>query len=152
MEETLQGLLRIISPKYLGVMVDNGWLLIESMFYAIRRPPTEYYEKMDPEEAHRVERVRALGEKFGLPLLGMLRYVASHFPYEAVEEKVTPEWMRRRGRDKFPELIKVIEKKGGAGDKWLSSQCREIVQFSTGRLVWSDAKETMVKARPGVAI
>lgn len=125
-------------------MVDHGYLVIESMYFAIRHPPAEYYEKMDPEEAKKVERTRMFGEKVGLPLLGMMCAVARQFPYKAVEEKVTPEWLKRRGREKFPELVEVLEEKGPAGEKWLQAQCREIVQFATGNIVWSDAQETMV--------
>ena len=134
-----------MTPKYLDHMIDHDYLIIESLYFAIRHPPTaEYYEKMDPKEAKKVEKTRMFGEKVGLPLLGMMRVVARQFPYKAVEGKVTPEWLKRRGREKFPELVKVIEEKGPAGEKWLQAQCREIVQFATGDITWSDVQEKMV--------
>lgn len=126
-------------------MIDKGYLMIESTFYALKHPPTEYYEKLAPEEAHRVERVRVIGEKLGLPLLGMMKHIASRFPIRTVEEKITPEWMMKRGMEKFPKLIEVIEEKEEAGQKWLREQCREVVQFATGRIAWSDENETMVE-------
>ena len=132
-----------MTPKHLGYMIDHGYLVIESMYFAIRHPP-EYYEKMDPEEAKKVEKTRMFGARVGLPLLGMMRVVARQFPYKAVEEKVRPEWVKRRGREKFPELVEVLEAKGPAGEKWLQAQCREIVQFAMGTITWSDAQEKMV--------
>lgn len=133
-----------MTPKHLGYMIDHGYLVIESMYFAIRHPPAAEYARMDPEEAKKVEKTRMFGERVGLPLLGMMRAVARQFPYKAVEEKVTPEWLKRRGREKFPELVKVIEEKGATGEKWLQAQCREIVQFATGDITWSDAQEKMV--------
>ncbi len=144
--------MKAISPKHLAFMIDKGFLMIESTFYAIRRPPVEYYERMEPEEIQRVERVRVMGGKIGLPLLGMMKHVAGHFPYRAVESKVTPEWLLRRGREKFPKLMGVIEGRGEAGQRWLQEQCRELVQFATGRLVWSDEKETLIPVEPGVIL
>ena len=150
MESTIRNILKCIRPKYLGVMIENGWLMIESTFYALRHPPVEYYEKLGLEEAQKVERARVMGEKFGMPALGVLRMVASYFPYKDVEEKVTPEWMMTRGREKFPELIKVIEEKKEAGQKWLERQCTEVVKFATGRLVWDSSQDTFVEAKPRV--
>lgn len=125
-------------------MIDNGYLLIESLYYAIHHSPEEYYEKMDPEEAKKVEKTRMFGARVGIPLLAMMCAVARPFPYKAVEEKVTPEWLKRRGREKFPELVEIIEEKGDAGETWLQMQCREVVQLATGSIAWSDAQEKMV--------
>jgi len=146
----VDGIFKVVSPKYLRWLIDNSYLLIESTFYAIRHPPQEFYDTADPEEARKVERVRVMGEKIGLPLFGMLRYVCAQFPYEAVEGKVTPEWVRKRGKLKFPELVKVWEDTGEAGEKWLKAQCREVILFATGRLLWSDQAMRMVAVRPAV--
>lgn len=150
MEAAISGFLKAISPEYLGLMIDNDYLLIESLFFALNPPlqssgpkgnPTKNNEELSPEEA---DKVMAMGKKVGLPLLGAMRFVASRFPYKVVEEKITPEWMLRRGRGKFPALMDIIEAKGPAGTHWLEKQCDEFVQFATGRLNWSPEKRIMI--------
>lgn len=148
LEGAISGAVKAIGAENLGILVDNNWFIIESIFYSIRHPPVEVYKQLNPKEVPKLEQIRGTLTKTVLPLLGMVKFVASKFPPSAIEYKVTPEWLLKRGRKRFPTLVRVVEKRGEKGQEWMKSQCREIVLFATGRLVWDDSSKTMIEVVP----
>jgi len=140
----VQGALKAIGTRGLEVMIDHDWYLIESIFYSVRYQPN-YPSELSEKEIAKLERMRATMLKTVLPILGMVRFVASKFPPEAVEAKVTPDWLLGKGKKRFPQLVRVVKKKGEKARKWLEKQSREIVLYATGRLVWDDQKKQLVE-------
>lgn len=124
-------------------MIDNDWYIINAIFYASRRQPV-YPAELSEKEVARLEQMRATMMKTVLPLLGMVRFVASKFPPEAVEAKLTPEWFLDKGRKRFPVLVRVVKGKGEKGQRWLERQVEEIRKYCVGKLVWSEKLEKMV--------
>lgn len=79
-----------------------------------------------------------------LKVLDRVRAFASQYPEKAVREKVTPEWLTRRGEKSFPEIIEVIKANGERGQAWLSRQADEIVKYCLGKLVWDKSSGKVV--------
>jgi len=130
-------LLKCVSPEHLDFMIERDKHIIASTFYAIRHRPN-YPEDLSADQIRRLEAFRAQLARVALPVLGMMRRVASGFPPEVVERQVTPEWLMRRARNQFPMLADVVCMQGKRGQRWLADQAREIVGFATGRLTWDD--------------
>jgi len=135
-----------VGEEKLSLFIDNDYTVLEAIFSSLQRPPIEVYLKMDPAEAAKLEAFRRNMSRTVLPLLGFARRIASNFPADAVESKVTPEWLLGKGRAKFPKLVEVVEKHGDKGRRWLEKQCREIVDYLLGRLAYDPKTGKMVYA------
>ena len=143
-EGLVEGALNVLGPEKAQLLVDNDWYIIETMFYASTNIPVEGYKKMKPEEIQKAEQMRKALAKTVLPVLGMAKFVASKFPVEAVEAKVTPEWLIKRGEERFPEIVKVWKDTEEKGEQWLEKQAAEIVGYLTGRIIYSPQQRIMV--------
>lgn len=135
----VEGSLKVLGPDKLRLLIENDWYLIENIFYGIYNVPVEGYKKVNlsPEDVQKAEQVRMSLAKVVLPVLGMTKLVASKFPVNTVEMKVTPEWLIKRGEKRFPEIVEVWKETGEKGRMWLEKQSREIVNYLTGRTVYS---------------
>lgn len=144
LEGLIEGFLKILGPEKAWILIDKDWYLIRSVFYCAYNVPLETYQDMSAEEIQTAERLRISMAKTVLPVLGWTKFIASKFPVEAVEGKVTPEWLLKRGKQRFPELVKVWEESGEKGDRWLKNQCQEIIDYVTGRTVYNPVLKGMV--------
>lgn len=147
-EGVISGALKAVGTKGLELMIDHDYYIVESIFYSARHQfdynSLERGVQLSADEAAKLESLRAGMMKTVLPLLGMVRFVASKFPVKAVEAKLTPEWFLEKGNRRFPVLVRAVNKKGDKGRKWLERQVKEIREYSVGRLVWSDREGRMV--------
>jgi len=143
-EGLVEGGLKVLGPEKVRLMVDNNWFLMESIFCCAYNVPVEAYAKMTKEEVLKAEQVRVSLAKVVLPVVGMAKRVAGMFPSKAVEEKVTPKWLIARGEKRFPELVEVWRSSGDGGEKWLEDQAKELVDYLTGKTVYSPWHRKMV--------
>lgn len=132
----IDGAINVLGSEKAQLLIDNDWFLLESIFWGATSVPVEGYKKMKPEDVEKAEGMRQAVAKTVLPALAMARFVASKFPVEAVEGKVTPEWLIKRGEKRFPEIVKVWKNTGEKGEQWLEKQTSEIVDYLTGRTVY----------------
>jgi hypothetical protein len=122
------------------MFIENDWNILEAFFYGLCRPPVEAYEKMTPEEVKKAEKVRSMMGRTILPIINLALKTARSFPPEAVESKVTAEWLLKRSRDHFPELAAVIDKYGDKGRAWLERQAEQIRLYLTGKIAFHPVK------------
>jgi hypothetical protein len=122
------------------MFIENDWNILEGFFYGLSRPPTEAYEKMKPEEVAKAERIRKGLASTVLPVINMALRVARSFPSEAVESKVTADWLLERSRKHFPELAAVIDRYGDKGRIWLERQAEQIRLYLTGKIAYHPVK------------
>lgn len=147
LEGAISGAVKALGPESLDLMIDKNYYIVDSIFYSIRHQPT-YPPELSEEQIARLEWMRAAMSRTVLPLLGMVRFVASKFPPEAVEQKVTPEWLLKRGKEKFPELVTRVRAKGKRGRWWLERQAEEIRAYATGRTYWSEEERKLIIVNP----
>jgi hypothetical protein len=124
------GFLRVLGPDRLSLFIENDWSVLEALFKAMVAPPREAYEHLGEEG---VQKVRAFLVNYVAKLLVVAKAVASRFPPELLESKVTGEWLYRRLED-FPEVRAVIDRYGDRGRYWLEKQARDIRDWLLGRL------------------
>ena len=121
------------------MLIDNDAYVVNLVLNALLGK-AKYPPGISPQRRERLEAMRLTIGKSVLPVMGMIRTFASRFPEEAVRDKVTPEWLMRRGKGSFPEIVEVWRRNGDKGYAWLSRQAEEIVDYVTGRLVWDGEK------------
>lgn len=102
---------------------------------------------MSSEDVHKTEMIRISLARGVLPVLGMTKLVASKFPASAVEMKVTPEWLIKRGEKRFPEIVEVWKETNEKGKVWLEKQSREIIDYLTGQIIYSPQLGKMVAVK-----
>jgi hypothetical protein len=124
------GLLSVLGPDRLSLFIENDWSMLEALFKAMVAPPREAYEHLGVEG---VQKVRALLVNYVAKLLVFAKVVASRFPPELLESKVTGEWLYRKLKD-FPEVKAVIDRYGDRGRYWLEMQARDLRDWLLGRL------------------
>ena len=144
----MAGALECIGPKGLDIMIENGWTILDSLFYAMRYQPV-YPSQLSPEEVERLERIRAGATRVVLPILGMAKAIASRLPPDMIMKKLDGDWLMRRANERFPILAERIRMHGEKGRKWLQKQARELALFLTGQLAWDDRKRRLVEVRRG---
>jgi len=137
-----------VGPKGLDLMIENGWTLLDSLFYAIRYRPV-YPEELSPEEVESIESMRMGAAKAVLPVLGIARTIASKLPPDLIEERLDGDWLMRRANERFPILAERIKVHGEKGERWIRKQARELALFLTGKLVWDDSRRKLVEVRRG---
>lgn len=152
LEGLIKGMLKCFGPERLSMFVESDWNILEGVFYGLYRPPIEAYKQMDPREVMKAERVRRSLAKTVLPVIGMARNIASRFPAEAVEKKVTAEWLLGKGEKYFPEIVDVVEKHGDKGRAWVERQAEQIRLYLTGRIVYHPGLLRFVTAEEMKAI
>jgi hypothetical protein len=145
-EGLVAGLLRCVGPERLGIMIENDYSVLESLFHAYYGPPPDAYRGLTPEEAARLEAFRRRAARAALSALGVAKAIASRLPPSAVEAKVTADWLLQKGRLKQPRLVEEVERHGERGRMWLEAQARQIVDFLLGRLTYVPGKG-LVRAR-----
>jgi len=143
-EGAVDGMVKCFGAEKIKLMILNDWYIIASIYFSTTGGPLGREGKLPPEELEKARRIRGFVAKTVLPILHMLRSTASRFPAEAVVSKINPEWLKTRGREKFPELVEAIEDMGDMGDRWLQNQCNEIVDFALGRSVYSPIHRRMI--------
>ena len=146
MEGLIRGMLTVMGPERLSLFIENDWNILEGAFYGLYRPPIEAYQKMALQEIAKAERVRRNLARTVLPVIGMARTIASSFPAETVEAKVTGNWLIEKGKKYFPEIVAVIEQHSDKGEAWVEKQAEQIRQFLTGKIVFHPQKLCFVKA------
>jgi hypothetical protein len=147
-EGAISGLLKCIPPKEVSLLIKHDCYIIESIFAARSRPLYES-KNLTKEEIEKAERARAkIPWKQIDWLLERVRFLASQYSPEAVERKITPEWLMKKGEKRFPELIKEVEK-NEYGWVWLENQTEELKLFVLGKIAWSNSAKRMVPIMPG---
>jgi hypothetical protein len=134
-----------VGEEKLGIFIEKDINVLEAFYFGLNQPPVDLYEKMDQEEAARVERFRCSMARTVVPLLGMARKAAAAFPPDIVEAKITPEWLLSKGQKKFPKLAAVVLGHGEKGRIWLDRQCRQIVDYLLKRLDYDQKSGRLVK-------
>lgn len=135
-----------VGPEGAQLLIDHDKYIIELVFNGLFGSP-KYSQDLSPEKRARLEGLRVTIGKGVLPVMGMVRTFASRFPEEAVRDKVTPEWLVKRGEKAFPEIVEVWRGNGDKGYAWLSRQADEITAYCTGKLVWDKDRGEMVDLR-----
>jgi hypothetical protein len=146
----VSGLLKSFGADKLSLFIENDWHIIESVYFGLHKPPLEVYAKLSPDEVSSLESFRQNLAKTVLPLLGFARSVASYFPPEAVESKVTADWLLRRAQ-RHLQLLQVIERYGERGRRWLEKEAEQIRDYLLGRVVFDPNKLRFVKVEEQVA-
>jgi hypothetical protein len=150
-EGTISGLLKCISPKDASLLIKHDCYIIESIFASRSRPLYES-KNLTKEEIEKAERARAVIPWKQIDwLLERVRFIASQYSPEAVERKITPEWLMKKGEKRFPELVREVEK-SEYGWVWLENQAEELKLFVLGRIAWSDSAKRMVPLMVGAWI
>lgn len=140
-------LLKMFPPDKLGVMIDNKYLPITSVYYNANGMKTDKdMLGLSKEELFKIEKIRGSTflNKTLIPLLEQGRTLARNIPPELVSGKITPEWLKQKGFERYPNLLKTVQSKGEAGEEWLKLVSAEIVLYLTGHLYWDGQKKTMV--------
>jgi len=145
LEGLIKGILECFGPERLSMFIENDWNILDSVYYGLYRPPIEAYVKMSREEALRLEGFRRNLAKTVLPIMGFARTITSRFPAEAVENKITGEWLLSKCEKKFPKLAEVINRHGEKGRIWLERQAEQIRDYLLGRIVYDPRKMKFVK-------
>lgn len=131
----ISGAIGAFGPDKLKVFIEKGWHMIPSILYAAKQQPNYGEAGLSEEEAKRAEQMRrTLLSKIVLPALGMAKTIASRFPPEVIESKVTAKWIYEKLKAKHPEITKIIDEMGEKGWRWLEEEARTIVAFLTGKL------------------
>jgi len=138
------GVIRAMGAERLGVMIENNYHTVESLFYAMQSRPN-YDPKLTPEEVERLEAIRKRLPNAVLPILGATRKIVSQFPPEAVESKVTADWLMQRAEKSQPEIAKVIKSYRRKGRQWLEAEAKQIRDYLLGRLVWDPESRKLVE-------
>jgi hypothetical protein len=146
LEGLIRGLLDCFGAERLSMFIERDWSILESVFYGLYRPPIEAYRMMKPEEVRRLEAFRRSLAKAVLPVLSMARTIASRFPPEAVEGKVTADWLLQKGEKRFPQVVEVVKKHGDRGRAWVEAQAKQIRDYLLGRIVFNPATMKFVRA------
>jgi hypothetical protein len=140
----VDGAFRAVGPQGVQLLIDYDKHIIGCILSAYNGRQ-RYPSNLTRAQVAALERLRLGMTRATVAALGLVRYIASKLPEEVVENKVTPEWLLKKGRERFPEVVQVIEANGDRGRAWLKKQCEEIVGFCTGRLVWSDEHDGLVE-------
>lgn len=135
--------MKCIGPQGVRLLIDNDVYIIGCIASVTNRKQV-YPDNLNPSQVKQLNSMVNMLQAAVMGL-GMLKQVTSRIPAEMVEAKVTPEWLIRRGREKFPDIIEVIDQSGEKGLMWLIKQAREIVNFCTNRLVWSNEHNRLVE-------
>lgn len=135
-EGLINGVVNAIGEEKLSVLIENDRDILACIFSGMIRPPVDYYQRIPLEEAQKIERIRRSMAKTVLPVLGMARTMASKFPSEAVEKKITAEWLMSKGEKKFPKLVEVVKAHGEKGRRWVERQADQIRDFMLGRITF----------------
>ncbi|MDI6814100.1 MAG: hypothetical protein QMD10_11265 [Desulfitobacteriaceae bacterium] len=144
-EGAISGILKAMGPKAFRLMVEKDYHTVSILFYALTRKPDYAKEGLSPEEAGRLEAYRLGSLRTILPILGMVRTFASRFPSEAVEAKVTADWLMKRAERSRPEIAEIIKEYGEKGWAWLEGEAEELREYFLGRLMWDNEKGIFVK-------
>jgi len=142
------GLYRALGAKALRRLIELNYHSLECLFYGMFHRPN--YERDCPgftlEEIAEMERRRLTMPRLLLPALGFARTIASRFPAEAVERKITAEWLLAKAEQKQPEIAAVIRECGEEGRRWLEEEARQLHLYFTGRLTFDPEQGRMVEA------
>jgi len=146
----ITGILRAAGPKAFRIMVEKDYHSLSCLFYSLAHMPDYEKEGLTPEEAKRMEAIRLNSARAILPILGMARTFAARFPAEAIESKVTAEWLMRRAEKSHPELARILhefnENHNGKGWRWLEKEAEELREYFLGRLRWNNEEGRFEKA------
>jgi hypothetical protein len=142
----LKGLIEALGVERLPMFIENGWTLLESLFYGMFRRPDEAYEKLPKEEVAKYEAFRLGRLRTAVSFIGMVKKMASYVPPKLVEEKVTGGWLMKKMEERVPEAAKIIKGYGDRGRAWLDRQAEEIRDFLLGRIVFDPVKLKFVRA------
>lgn len=142
----IQGVLKCVGPEKLDLLVQDDRNILECIFDGLCRPPTDYYQTVTPEEARKVEGLRRTLSGTVPTLLGITRTIASKFPADAVEAKVTGDWLLVKGKKFFPELVAVVDRHGEEGKAWVDRQACQMRDYLMGRIVFDPQSMKFVPA------
>lgn len=124
-------------------MIDNNWYLIESTFYNMYYTPQ--YDKVSQEDMKKWEGIRNGPMIAGLVnAFNMARNACSRIPPNIIAEKVNPQWFMNKALERCPDAVKLIKRKGEVGEKWVTTQCAEIIFFLQGKLIWDNNLRRLV--------
>ncbi len=132
----ISGLVKAFGADKLKAFIENDWHLLEAAFNALNPgfKPDYHAAGLTPEQAARAEKLRQTTlRKVVLPALGMAKTIASRFPREVVEEKVTAKWIYEKIKQRHPEIAAIIDSYGEKGWRWLEKEAKMIVDFLVGR-------------------
>lgn len=119
-------------------MIEKDHFVLERVFHAMNNRPD--YQGPD---AKLYTKLHRFAQRSAPKILPVLYAFARRFPPEAVEAKITPEWLLKRA-EKYPEIKAELERHGEKGRKWLEIQALELRLFFTGRLVWDPRQKKLV--------
>ena len=130
----ISGVFNSFGPRGVRILIEKDLHTIPSILYALSRRPNYEELGLTPEEVEKLEHMRhSLLRKTVLPIMGLARKIASQFPPEAVEQKVTAEWIYGKIKKRHPEIAEIIDEHGEKGWKWLDKEAKIIVKYLTGK-------------------
>ena len=129
----LSGVFRAVGPKGITIMIKRRWHVLPSVLYAASHKP-DYPPELTPEEVAELERFRLTLMKTIIPALGMAKTIASRFPPEVIEQKITAEWILKKLEERHPGIAKAIKDHGEEGMRWLEEEALILRNFLLGRI------------------
>lgn len=96
-------------------MIENDWLILESILYAMKYRP-EYPEELDEKEI-KLEKVRVGSLNAVMPILGMAKTFASRLPEEFILQNLDEGWLMHRANERFPILAERVKAHGEKREK-----------------------------------
>lgn len=151
MEAAVDTMLKAFGPEKINLFIDNEWYIINSIYYNFLGYQPDY-SKMDlsQKELEKAEKVRRSEflKRMVIPALERARWLAAKFPSKIIEEKITPEWLMKKGEENRPVIAEVVKARGEKGRLWLERQCAEFILFFTGRLIWSNEHRRLIMVVP----
>jgi len=143
----IRGVTNCFGAEKLSYLIENGWYVVGSIFYGASGAEIGGDDKLPLEEAERVSQARGFIVRTVLPILNQLKGTASRFPPGMVQEKISPGWLKAKGKGKFPLLLSVVERHGAAGEVWLGNQCAELSDWVLSRSIYSPIHRRMISVR-----
>jgi len=140
-------LLKAFGPEKINIFIDNEWYIIGSIYYNLKElEPTWSKMNLSEEEKLKVEKIRRSDflKRLVIPALERAQWLASKFPASMIEQKITPEWLMKKGDENRPIIAEVVRARGEKGQQWLERQAAEFVLYFTNRLIWHDGLRRMV--------
>lgn len=148
-EGLISGGFSALGPRGVSIMIERDYHTLDTVFNSMDGPP-DYAAtpELTKEDIAKLERMRLGMQKTALSALGMARNVASRFPREVIENKITAEWLLQRVERRNPDIAQAIKSYGEKGDRWLEDEARIIRLYFMGRMAWSAEKKRLVEVQP----
>jgi len=123
----ISGVFNAVGPKGVKIMIERRWHVLPSILYALSKKP-DYPPDLSESEIRKLESMRKNLIHVVVPLLQMVKVIASRFPPEVIEQKLTGQWILDKLGKRHPEIVEVIKNEEG-GIEWIEEEAEIIKKF-----------------------